>query len=245
MSSSSRYSLGFTAVALLAVLALSTGAAPRGRSQEGKGRAADGWTDDKGRFRLLVDGQQVGTEDFQISRNGNEWVARGSVEISKGDSRPAKLHGKLRLTAEGSPLQYEYEWSPQAGKRVSGNVTFQEGTARMVSQVEGATPFRQDFAFDTPRVVILDNNLYHQYAVLAWLYDWEKKGSQNFPVLIPQDQTPGTITVDWMGPREIGGAKFEVLRMHTADLEIELYLDSGRRLVRLSVSSSKAEIVRE
>lgn len=245
MNSSSRYALGFTAVGLLVALALSTGAATAGHSQERKGRAAEGWTDDKGKFRFLVDGQQVGSEDFQITRNGNEWVARGSVEISKGDGGPAKLHGKLRLSAEGSPLQYEYEWSPQAGKKVSAKVAFQGGTARMESQVEGATPFMQDFAFDTPRVVILDNNLYHHYAVLAWLYDWEKKGSQTFPVLIPQDQTPGTITVDWMGPREIGSTKFDVLRVRSADLEIELYLDSGGRLARLAVPSSKAEIVRE
>jgi hypothetical protein len=94
-------------------------------------------------------------------------------------------------------------------------------------------------------VVVLDNNLYHQYVVLAHLYDWNKKGSQSFAVLVPQEMTPGNVTVDSLGKQDVGGGiKLEELRVKTEDLELDLYLD-GQKLVRIVAPSSNAEIVRE
>jgi hypothetical protein len=115
----------------------------------------------------------------------------------------------------------------------------------MSLELEGAKPFVQDFTFGSPRVVILDNNLYHHYALLARLYDWNARGAQTFPVLIPQEMTPGMIAVEALGPQQVDGAALELLRVRTADLEINLYFDASRRLVRLDVPTSKAVIVRE
>lgn len=225
-------------VLLLAALGLFLGA------QKGDASQATPFADDKGRFRVMVEDQLAGTEDFSISRAGNDWVARGTVEIpaTGGTSR---LTAQLRFAANGAPIRYEYDWSPHGGKKISANVTFQDSTARMEAQMEGTTPFLQEFEFETPRVAILDNNVYHHYAVLARLYDWEKKGSQTIPVLIPQDQTPATITVDYVGQNPVGSARYDTLRVKSADLEIDAYYDSARRLMHLAVPASKAEVVRE
>jgi len=93
-------------------------------------------------------------------------------------------------------------------------------------------------------VAILDDNLYHQYTLLARLYDWDKKGAQTFSVLVPQEMTPGTVTVESLGSQEFGGKKVEELRVQTEDLEVDLFLD-GRRVVRLVAPASNAEIIRE
>jgi len=37
--------------------------------------------------------------------------------------------------------------------------------------MQGARPFQQDLTFNSPLIAVLDNNLYHQYAVLARIYD--------------------------------------------------------------------------
>jgi len=103
----------------------------------------------------------------------------------------------------------------------------------------------QELTFGSPRVLILDNNLYHHYAVLARLYDWNTKGTQTFPVLIPQEMTPGSLTVESAGLQKVDGASLETLRVRTADLEIYLYLDASHRLVRLAVPASKALVLRE
>src|SRR5262244_249407 len=36
---------------------------------------------EKGKFRIVVDGQRVGTEEFEIAPSGKDWLARGSTEI--------------------------------------------------------------------------------------------------------------------------------------------------------------------
>jgi hypothetical protein len=92
---------------------------------------------------------------------------------------------------------------------------------------------------------VLDNNLYNQYAILGRIYDWNAKGTQSFPVLIPQDATPGSIDVESLGPKNVDGANLEVLRVHSTDLEIQLFFDVKLHLIRLEVPAAKVVIVRQ
>jgi len=199
--------------------------------------------EDKGKFRILLEGQPVGTEEFDISQASGTWLARGKTEIHLPSGGTTQVSASLRLSPDGTPLGYE--WSAQGQKKASATVEFQGGTAKMALQLEGSQPFIQELSFGTPRVVILDNNLYHHYAILARLYDWGAAGAQTFPVLIPQDMTPGSITVESAGSQEVDGASLEILRVRTADLELDLYLDASHRLVRLAAPASKAVVVRE
>jgi hypothetical protein len=111
--------------------------------------------------------------------------------------------------------------------------------------MQGARPFEQDLTFGSPLIAVLDNNLYHQYAILARIYDWSKRGTQTFSVLIPQELTPGSITVDWAGAVTADGKTYEGLKVVTADLEVMLYLDPDHKLVRMEVPSAKVAVVRQ
>jgi hypothetical protein len=203
--------------------------------------AAPLFTAEKGRFRILVGGRMAAKEEFEIAPDGDNWVARGSTEVA-GPQGTTHVSATLKLHADGTPVRYE--WTTQAAKKNSATVEFEGTTATIELRLEGSRPFTQQLTFTSPRVVVLDNNLYHQYALLARMYDWDKKGAQAFPVLIPQEMTPGSVTVEALGPQEIGGAKLEELRVRSEDLEIDLYLD-GRRLVRVVAPASNAEAVRE
>jgi hypothetical protein len=198
---------------------------------------------DKGKFRIVLEGQVVGGEEFEISPSGGTWMARGSTTAHVPGGGEIKATGQLKLAADGTPIHYE--WTAQAQKKGSGAVDFANGTAKSAIDLGGKSPFTQDFTFSSPRVAVLDNNLYYQYAVLAQLYDWKAGGKQVFPVLIPQDMTPGSISVESIGPQQVENAKYETLRVSSPDLEILLYLDAGRRLMRVDVPSSKAMIERE
>ena len=81
---------------------------------------------------------------------------------------------------------------PRPLKAAAASISFNGPTANIDLRVDGARPFAQQFTFSSPQIAVLDNNLYHQYAVLARLYDWNKKGAQTFSVLVPQEMTPGT-----------------------------------------------------
>lgn len=202
------------------------------------------FVDEKGRFKVMADGQLVATEEFQISGNGGEWHARGNSEVpASAAGSTSKVSGKLDLTGDGRPVRYE--WSASAPKKASAVIEFSGGTAKMELRMDNAAPFNQDFTFDSARVVILDNNLYHHYAILARLYDWKAKGPQSFTVFIPQDTTPGIVLVEYGGAKVVEGVQLEMLRVRSADNEIELYCDSSAKLLRISVPSSKVEIIRE
>ena len=196
---------------------------------------------DKGKFRIMVGGQQVGKEEFEIAQNGANWLARGASEL-KTPEGATRVTGTLDLHADGSPAHYE--WSTQGAKKASASIGFNGNTAVIDLRVDGSRPFAQQFTFSSQPIVILDNNLYHQYAVLARLYDWNKKGAQTFSVLVPQEMTPGSVTVGSLGPKDIDGKKLDELQVKTEDLELDLYLEN-QRLMRVDAPNANAEIIRE
>jgi hypothetical protein len=197
---------------------------------------------DKGKFKILVNGQPAGTEEFSLSANGGNWIARGNAEIQTPQGA-THVTGNLELRPDGVPVRYE--WTMQGAKKASSTIAFNGATANVELRMEGARPYTQQFTFNSDRVVVLDNNMYDQYAILARLYDWDKKGTQTFSVIVPQEMTPGSVTVESLGKQDTGsGEKLEQLRVKTEDIEINLFVD-GQRLVRIVSPSANAEIVRE
>jgi hypothetical protein len=198
---------------------------------------------DKGKLTIRLDGQTVGHEDFEITPSGAGWRAKGTADLKPPDGGASKISGTLTLQPDGAPVSYE--WTAQAEKTNSAHILFANGVAKITLEMQGARPFEQTLSFNTPLVAVLDNNLYHQYAVLARVYDWSKRGAQTFPVLIPQELTPGTITVESTGSASADGKSYEGLKVATSDLEILLLLDSNHRLMRLEVPAAKVSVIRE
>jgi hypothetical protein len=200
-----------------------------------------GLTPDKGKFKILVNGQPAGKEEFEISASGANWVAHGNSEIQTPQGA-TKITGSLTARADGTPEHYD--WSTQGAKKASAAIAFNADVATAELHMDGARPYTQQFTFNSPNVVILDDNMYHQYQILANLYDMDKKGAQTFAVLVPQELTPGNVTVEWMGKQDVDNKKMEALRVRTEDNEIDLYLD-GSKLMRLVAPAANAEVIRE
>jgi hypothetical protein len=198
---------------------------------------------DKGKLTIKLGGQVVGHEEFEIAPAGGGWLAKGTAEIKPPDGAASKVSGSLTLQPDGAPIAYN--WSAQTEKTNGAHIVFANGVASITLEMQGARPFQQDLSFNTPLIAVLDNNLYHQYAVLARIYDWSKRGVQTFPVLIPQELTPGTITVQSTGSATSDGKSYEGLKVSTTDLEILLLLDSNHRLMRLEVPEAKVSVIRE
>ena len=198
---------------------------------------------DKGKFSFLMEGKQIGHEEFEIAPTGAGWLARGNTTLKTEKGPETRVSGSLTLQPDGSPIAYD--WNAQTNETNSAHILFANGVAKITLQMQGVKPYEQSLSFGSPLVVVLDNNLYYQYAVLARIYDWNKGGSQQFPVLIPQEMTPGTITLEATGSAASGGKTYEGLRVATPDLEIDLLLDTNHRLMRLEVPSAKVSVVRE
>ena len=209
-----------------------------------KEKAAPGvFVQDKGKFTIKLAGQAVGHEEFDISPAEGGWLAKGTSDIKPPTGAPSKVTGSLTLQADGSPISYE--WTAQSDKTNGAHILFANGIARITLEMQGARPFQQDLSFNTPLIAVLDNNLYYQYAVLARIYDWSKGGEQTFPVLIPQDLTPGTVRVVSTGSASADGKTYEGLKVSSSDLEIQLLLDNNHRLIRLEVPEARVSVIRE
>ena len=204
-------------------------------------KKSTGLAPDKGKFKILVNGQPSGKEEFEISSSGGNWLAKGNSEIQTPQGA-TKITGSLTTRADGTPEHYD--WSTQGAKKASAAIAFNADIATAELHMDGARPYTQQFTFNSPNVVILDDNMYHQYQILANLYDMDKKGAQTFAVLVPQELTPGNVTVEWLGKQDVDNKKMEALRVKTEDNEIDLYLD-GSKLMRLVAPTANAEVIRE
>jgi hypothetical protein len=227
-------------------VALILACAVAGLAAQKKNSAAPGasvFAQDKGKLTIKLEGQTVGHEEFEITPAAGGWLAKGIADIKPSQSAASKVSGSLTLLPDGAPVSYE--WTSQAEKTNSANILFANGIAKMTLQMQGAHPFDQTFTFGTPIIAVLDNNLYHQYAVLARLYDWSKRGPQTFPVFIPQELMPGTITAESTGSASVGGKNYEGFRVTTADLEVDLFLDANHRMMRLEVPAAKVSVIRD
>jgi len=208
-----------------------------------KGAEGSVFTPDKGKLNILLDGKSVGHEEFSIEPAGGGWLAKGASSLQTPDGKSSKVTGNLSLQSDGVPVSYE--WVSQSDKTNSARVVFTNGVAKTTLQVQGAHSFDQENSFGSPHIVVLDNNLYYQYILLARIYDWARRGTQSFSVLIPQELTPGNITVDWAGAAQSGGKTYESLKVNTSDLQVLLYLDTNHKLMRIEVPAANVAVVRE
>ena len=236
MSCKTRFAVGTFALVTLAAFSLAAQ----------KKTAPGVFVQDKGKFTIKLSGQTVGHEEFEIAPAEGGWLAKGSSDIKPPEGAASKVTGSLTLESDGAPISYD--WTTQTDKAMSAHVLFANGVAKISIQVKGADPlhpFEQDLSFNTPRIAVLDNNLYYQYGILARLYDWSKGGEQTFPVLIPQELTPGTVKVLSAGTSKADGKTYEGLKVSTTDLEILLLLDNNHRLMRMEVPASKVSVIRD
>jgi hypothetical protein len=231
------------ALALLGLLIGSADVLPA-QKKGAPGSAKSIFVTDKGKFSIILDGKNIGHEDFEIIPSEGGWTAKGTSELKTPDA-PNTTHvtGTLVLQPDGAPIRYD--WTSQTDKTNGARILFANGVAKITIQMQGVRPFEQELSFGSPLIAVLDDNLYHQYAILARLYDWSKRGAQIFPVLIPQELTPGSITAEATGSASSDGKTYEGLRVNTSDLEVLLLLDANHRLMRLEVPSAKVSVVRQ
>ena len=234
-----KLSVAFGTAALLLCTALSFAAPKKAASSA----ASSALAADKGKLTIKLDGQTVGHEEFEISPSAGGWTAKGTTDVKPPEAASARVTGTLVLQPDGSPISYE--WTAKTDKTNGAHILFANGTAKITLEMQGARPFEQDLSFGAPLIAVLDNNLYHQYAILARVYDWTKRGTQTFPVLIPQELTPGSITVESTGSATADGKSYQGLKVTTADIEVLLLLDSNHRLMRLEVPAAKVSVIRD
>lgn len=200
---------------------------------------------ERGTFRILVDGQQVGREEFEIERQESTIQARGRLRLDV-QGQQIEETSTLTLSLTYEPRSYEWKRTQPPGQFLQARF---EGTKATLELSSGDTELvGREFLFEDTRVAVLDNNLFHHYLFLVRQYDFTRGGAQPLRVLIPQEALPALVTLEDNGlhavAAEPGSPALRRLRMTSEDNEVWLWLDDGGNLVRITVPGANVEVVR-
>ncbi len=192
---------------------------------------------DKGVFRILAEGKQIGTERFEIESTGSGYRARGDLQVRMPGAGEATESSVLNLN--GNFEVTSYTRIQKAPKKASAQVEFSSGTAK--AHYVGTSGEADYVYYLEPKVVVLDTNFFHHYVFLLEQYQMQKGGAQHVQVFIPQEGTPGMVLLEHAG-KDGSNDKWVA---KTEALEIHIWSDTARRLMKLAVPAAKVEVVRE
>ena len=194
-------------------------------------------------LRITADGHALGTERYRIRRVGANLEAVADIRLDVDGTR-VRQNTSMTLTLAGEPLSYE--WRMEEPKKIYVRVQFDGGKAVATYPLENGQEDRQEFHFNTRRVAVLDNNVFHHFALFARLYDFQKRGVQSFPVFIPQSIQPGTATIESKGTDtlQVNGESVLARRLEiiTTDNRVLIWLEEDGGLLRLEVPAAKVVV---
>src|ERR1700738_5496949 len=75
------------------------------------GAAAGGtavFTPDKGKLVIQLNGETIGSEQFELTQSGNNWLAKGTTELKVPGTAATSVSGTLMLQPDGAPISYDW-----------------------------------------------------------------------------------------------------------------------------------------
>ena len=193
----------------------------------------------EGVLRILMAGRQIGTEHYRIRRRGANLEAEADIRMEVNETT-VRQKATLTLSAAGEPISYT--WRMEQPQKITVRVEFEGAKASVTYPKADGELDKQEFHFPTGRVAILDNNVFHHFALAARLYDFQAGGQQEVPVLIPQSVQPGTLLLEAKGKETVlvKGKSILARRLDvtSTDNMVQLWLGENNELLRLEVPSS-------
>jgi len=204
---------------------------------------------ESGTFRIYFSGAEIGQEKFQITESGGSVKASAETHLTI-EREKEKVSFLLRPVLEFNRFfePVSYEIGQESGpNKTKAHVTFKGAMSDAVYESGTERDARQiDLQKD---VLVLDDNVFHQYIILAKRYDFAKGGVQEFSAFVPQQFIAGGVSVSDKGMETVQvlnqNLKLQHLLVDTGELQISLWLDDRHNLRKLAVPKSGVEVVRE
>ncbi|MGO8788040.1 MAG: hypothetical protein ACLQVL_11760 [Terriglobia bacterium] len=204
---------------------------------------------DHGIFEIFAAGKSIGTETFEIRVRANQVEAQGNVHLQveqKGKTVEVRTTSSLLLDGHLDPLSYT--WSQKGAQSSQLSLDFRARPVHARYKTVNGRDDRRDFTLEKD-VVVLDDNAIDHYQLAVARYDAAKGGAQTFHAFIPQEATPGVMTVNSMGPDAvtINGEKRTLHRflLATELAQISLWVDDRDHLQMVSAPDAQFQAVRK
>ena len=156
------------------------------------------------------------------------------------------INTKLQFNEHFEPTSYEI--TQEVGSSQN------RARVRFLPDRSHVTYFSNDAQLDKKRielkkdVMILDDNVFHHYLILAKRYNFSDGGIQKFLGFIPQQFIAGGIIISDQGIEdiEINNKNYDLQRLlvNLGDLEDNLWIDLNHTLNKLTIPKSEIEVIR-
>jgi len=204
---------------------------------------------ESGTFRIYFGGAEIGQEKFQIIESGSSVKASAETRLTI-EREKEKVSFLIRPVLEFSRFfePVSYEIGQESGpNKTKARITFKGAKSDAIYESGKETDARQiDLQKD---VLVLDDNVFHQYIILAKRYDFAKGGIQEFSAFVPQQFIAGGVSISDKGIEAVQvlnqNLKLQHLLVDTGELQISLWLDDRHNLRKLAVPKSGVEVIRE
>lgn len=201
---------------------------------------------DSGVFFILSGQKRIGTEKFKITSAASGVETAGEIEVEMPGSPKVSETSLLKLDQDLRPSSYER----QQKLPKKGSITAQFGSpeSKLVSKTEAGTDERL-FYLPGDQLAVLDTNFFHHYSILLREYDAEHGGPQHFNVFVPQEATPGTISLEFQGKesQQVGKATRELNHYQalTDQVKIDIWATPQGEIYRISIPQANLEVRRQ
>jgi hypothetical protein len=204
---------------------------------------------ESGSFKIFFGGQEIGKEKFQIIEEGQRVKASAEIRLTverNNENVTFVVQPLLQFNRFFEPVSYDI--TQDAGpNKTKAHVIFKDGMSEAVYE-SGKEKDTRQIALKKD-VLVLDDNVFHQYIVLAKRYDFGKGGVQEFSAFVPQQFISGSVSVSDKGFEDVQvrnqNTKLQHLLVDTGELQISLWLNDKHELLKLAVPKSNVEVVRE
>ena len=221
----------------------------QGKSQSPPGSALTFSGHEQGTFKILFGGNVIGQERFQIVGEGSNFKATAEVNLTVDrGSQKASFHIRslLQFTKSFEPLYYQIQ-QESAANIMKARVNFKPGRSQAIYETGKETDAREiELKKD---VLVLDDNVFHHYIILARRFDFSRGGIQEFTAFVPQQFMAGSISVEDKGFEQVTLGDRQVSLQHllvdTGELQMSLWLNERHELQKISVPKSNVDVVRE
>ncbi len=201
---------------------------------------------DNGVFTILSKNRQIGTEKFKITPQANGLEAIGEIQVDMPGSPRVTEDCTLKLDEHLQPASYFRE--QRAPKKGTLTAQFSAQGSKLTTKTAAGTEERI-FILPDNHLAVLDTNFFHHYALLLRQYDGSHPGPQHLNVFIPQEATPGTISLELKGKESqtVGKAARELNHFQaiTDQIKIEIWAGPEGEIYRISIPEANLEVVRQ
>ena len=229
---------------LVALVLLAGVNAPAGEKDQSK-------VVDSGSFGIFVSGRRVATETFQVTEKPEGSLVRSEVKLADGSSSQT---AELQLHPSGDLRRYE--WRDE--KAVVVVELKNDFLVEQVTLGDASKPAEIPFLLSASTSVVDDNFFIHRQ-ILAWKYlasgcapgtvtaDGCVYQRTQFGAIVPQQQRPQVISIEYAGKDKLPGGERELRRfkLEVEGVEWALWLDEQHKMVRVLVAAQNIEVRRD